>query len=948
MPAALPLRTRAGRCGSALSVLMVLWTSVLSDATAAQELGPGEAVVVGRVTEATTGQPVAGAVVRIEDVDRFALTDSLGRYSLPRVPPGTHTLVAEGLGFATVRVPVLVGVRGVVVRDIVLARSALSVPGITVTADVSGRARGETGTATVIGREAIVNQTAASLAGILELVPGVVVGPPGLDAVQQIPLRTAPTTSAPASEGAGTADLAAFGTLIVLDGVPLSNNANLQTTGTRGETRAVSSAGGGVDLRRIPASMLERVEVIRGIPSARYGDLTQGVIVVDTRAGAVEPMLSMRYDARTAGLSLLGGRSLTPARTVSVSTDVTATRRAPGLSDDLSYRMNVQLAHRSIWPGHSQRAELVAPRFTLDTRLNAFRVFDDRPEDPDLLPGAVSWSRDTGLRVSVRARLRATGERWLEATGSLDRNRQNSFVQASRIRPALPFTDRLDEGRAIGRFIGGPYLSRVWLDGVPWLVYGRLEAGATRRWLAGEHHLRAGGELRREWNHGDGYRFEIEFPPQVRFNGVQGFDRPRPYDSIPALATTGLYIDDRVLWRFGSSGVLEIQAGARADVLLEARSSPRDVVLQPRTNIELAPVANLRLRAGWGRTAKLPPLGMLYPAAQYFDVVNVNWYTNDPAERLAVLTTFIRDPTNRELGYSVGTKAEAGADALFAGGRSRVSLVAFRDRIDGAVGVRPVPAFLLREHFALADSTRGTGRPPEIIEPAEFADTVPILIDRPANHRRLLGSGVELTATFPEVPWLRTRFEVQAARITSELRTEALQFAGFDDFQMDGRRPRTPFWQGAVRHGTRTLATYRAVHQQPELGLVVTATVQHSFRESRRDIGGTDTLAFAGYLTRDARLVPVPANQRGLPEFGDLRVPRTGVLTEPRSAPADWLLSLQVSKTLAGHGRLSFYAFNALDREGRFAAAGVSARPYPAMRYGLELLLPPAALAGLR
>src|SRR5690606_20909717 len=110
--------------------------------------------------------------------------------------------------------------------------------------------------------------------------------------------------------GSSAADIGAAGTLIVLDGIPLSNNANLQSVGARGEIISpASTAGGGIDLRRIPASTLERVEVIRGIPSVRWGDLTQGAIIVDTRAAATPPEFAGRFDPRTREGNIVGGRS---------------------------------------------------------------------------------------------------------------------------------------------------------------------------------------------------------------------------------------------------------------------------------------------------------------------------------------------------------------------------------------------------------------------------------------------------------------------------------------------------------------------------------------------------------------------------------------------------------------------------------------------------------------
>jgi len=85
------------------------------------------------------------------------------------VPPGPQVLRVERIGFATARARITFPTEGFLVRDVELSWSALEMEGITVTADATGRARGELGTATVIEQEAIEHQTATSLAGVLEL-----------------------------------------------------------------------------------------------------------------------------------------------------------------------------------------------------------------------------------------------------------------------------------------------------------------------------------------------------------------------------------------------------------------------------------------------------------------------------------------------------------------------------------------------------------------------------------------------------------------------------------------------------------------------------------------------------------------------------------------------------------------------------------------------------------
>jgi hypothetical protein len=896
---------------------------------------PAPVVVRGTVADAQ-GVPVSGVVIRVVGTQLTTTSDDSGQYRLLGLPPGRQVLAAQRPGYQPARVSVTVPPEGELRVDIRMTAIPLMLQGLTVTADAGARARGEIATASVIETEAIRHQTATSLRGVLELMPGVELEPPSLGDVQEISLRAAGTSGIAGSTSA--AELAAFGTLIVLDGVPLSNNANLQSLGPRGELPLTTSAGGGIDLRRIPAATLDRVEVIRGVPSARYGDLTQGAIIVDTRAGVFEPEARVQYDALSAEATMAGGWTLGHPHTVTASLDYARTRTSPGVTGDFANRLAGQLRHE---------AKDVLRGLTLDSRIDFYRLEDDRPENPNTRPGYAFESRDGGLRILERGRLSLPSGLTFTGTVSLSRAWQHSFAQAQLSRGAMPITDRLTAGRSVGRFVLGTYTSKLTVDGDPWLVYGRLELEAGPHWLGATHAVRAGAEFRREWNHGRGYQFDVEFPPQVSFNGVQGYDRPRSFASIAPLASSAVYVDDRATGVLPGGIGYALQLGLRLDALHEfGRWLPvaRDAALQPRLYGEIAPRPWLRLRGGWGRTAKAPALADLSPAPQYNDVVNVNWFANQPDERLAVLTTFVFDPTNPDLGFSTADKAEAGFEV--GTGQSVVSLVAFHDRIRGGVGVVQDLTSLLRDHYQLTDSVNGNGIPPQIIEPASSADTVPIIVERPANHITLASRGFELTATFPEIPALRTRVQVQGSWIRTDWRSSALTvgtITRFSDFQLSTVQQRAPYWLGVRERGEQYLLTYRIIHHQPALGLVVTATIQHNLKDLLDDVGSRDTLGFAGYLTRAGQLVPVPVADRTQPQYQDLRVPRGGLIA-PQATPADWMMGLQVSKTMPLEGELRFWAFNALDRVGRYVTAGQSARVYGRVQFGLELNLRPGAI----
>jgi hypothetical protein len=168
------------------------------------------------------------------------------------------------------------------------------------------------------------------------------------------------------------------------------------------------------------------------------------------------------------------------------------------------------------------------------------------------------------------------------------------------------------------------------------------------------------------------------------------------------------------------------------------------------------------------------------------------------------------------------------------------------------------------------------------------------------------------------------------------------------DFQLNTSRVRAPYWKGILERGERALATARFIHHQPALGLVVTGTVQYFIRENTVQEGATDTLAWAGYVTRLGILVPVPAERRGEAQYADLRRQRLGILGVPASPAPDWIFNLQVAKTVFREGRLAFQAFNALDRLGQPGTLSRASRIFPATRFGLELTLPTSAFRSER
>ena len=60
---------------------------------------PDSLTITGRVTAAATGLPLAGARVSVVGTAATAATDSTGTFTVPAMPAGTHTLLAQKIGF---------------------------------------------------------------------------------------------------------------------------------------------------------------------------------------------------------------------------------------------------------------------------------------------------------------------------------------------------------------------------------------------------------------------------------------------------------------------------------------------------------------------------------------------------------------------------------------------------------------------------------------------------------------------------------------------------------------------------------------------------------------------------------------------------------------------------------------------------------------------------------
>lgn len=237
-------------------------------ASAAEAQTTDEARLEVTVTDAASGEALGYAVCSLRPKEgngkeRAAAADARGVCLLEGLKPGRFELRLLYMGHVFLQGELQLPA-GLTRRRIRLDIDPVAIGEVLVTAAES---KGST-SSSKIGREAIAHIQPSSIADLMELIPGGRATDPSFGAPQEIRLREAdPSSSANYATSA-------LGTQIQVDGIPISNDANLQYSTSYGSIQEYANVNRGVDTRAISTDDIESVEIVRGIPSVEYGDLT--------------------------------------------------------------------------------------------------------------------------------------------------------------------------------------------------------------------------------------------------------------------------------------------------------------------------------------------------------------------------------------------------------------------------------------------------------------------------------------------------------------------------------------------------------------------------------------------------------------------------------------------------------------------------------------------------
>ena len=245
--------------------------------------------VSGRVLEEGTGVPVEFAVVVLSPQELYTTTDRNGYFEFKSVDPGKAVISVQYVGKEPIEKEVTLAAGRNNEFKFELKETTFRLEEVTVVATQSKAGKS---TASTISRQAMDHMQASSLTDLMAFLPGASLANPVLSSAQQFNIRTA-FDGVGGGSSYGT-DMNSLGTSIIVDGAPVSANANMQAL-SPSISGGVGATQQGIDSRSISTDNIESVEVIRGVASAEYGDLTSGAVIIHSKAGR-EP-LSIRVKA---------------------------------------------------------------------------------------------------------------------------------------------------------------------------------------------------------------------------------------------------------------------------------------------------------------------------------------------------------------------------------------------------------------------------------------------------------------------------------------------------------------------------------------------------------------------------------------------------------------------------------------------------------------------------
>lgn len=706
----------------------------------------------GKVSDIKTKENVAFAIIHAQEINSGTMSDDDGYFTLNTSYIGSLHLKISSVGYQTLDTIITLPLKQNL--NLLLRPANYSLKEVIVTSK-----EGTTGNSTsLIEKTAMQHVQPSSFADLLELLPGHSSKEINLSGANYISMRQA-----------GSDENTSLGTSFIVDGTSINNDANLQSFYGLNEemiqNRITTSKG--VDMRTISTDKIESVEVIRGIPSVKYGDVTAGVVKIELKSGHTPWEGRAKVDLKN--------------KLFSVGKGVVLPKKKGVLNFDLDYAL-YSPDTRSNLVNYSRVTGAI--RYENKYRLNETSNI--------LFKGSVSYTgsfddvKDDAAALGKEGHLKTYYNNIVSSLKAVLRT-DKPLIKEISLQTSLNYTkDKLDRYKLISgggttplttiateegiydtHYLPTEYYSNLVIDGKPIIFNGDLDFKSELKSKNVFHSFSYGFSFNYNKNKGKGAIFDKELPPYLASSSA----RARAFNDVPAMQKLSFYLVDNINWKLGKSN-LQMQPGVRLTTLpgidSEYKMSSK-IYAEPRINMKFTfPRFNIgkynssfSLTGGAGILYKFPTLSQLYPDKIYSDYVQLNYYSLNEDYRFANVKTYVTDPTNYNIEPAKNLKFEIGF--VLIAGQIKADVTFFREIMDNGFSTGNNPVFHEYTYYN-AEYIQNPTSKPNIEDFKDYTqEKVASLYQRNLNDAGVYKTGIEYTISLGKIPAIYTSISLNGA-----------------------------------------------------------------------------------------------------------------------------------------------------------------------------------------
>lgn len=630
-------------------------------------------------------------------------------------------------------------------------------------------------TKTIIDRKAMEHLQPSSFTDLMELLPGGLAKTPNLSFNNRPMLRE---NRGDLSYKNTEYNTSALGTQFMIDGNVINSNADMQVSLDNRQflegPMARETATTGVDMRTISTNDIEKVEIIRGIPSASYGDLTSGVIKIERKIGESPLQARFKADGFSKQYYIGKGFKINDNWQITAGADFLDSKADPTDNFENYQRMTASIRSKKKGLLWSNPLEW---RSNIDFSSN----IDSKKNDPDNGVPDIDRYKQTRTRISFTNNFLYS----LDKASFFDKIILNTAIrqgvekidQTKLVQLSGPrsFSLATEQGENVGVFPVLRYISEYSTEGKPLDITALLQTTGTRNTFGINHQYEAGLDWRYSKNNGRGLIYDMNSPYAAELNN----SRPRPFNNIPASNLMAAFLGDQMSYAVDEHK-FTLYTGLRFSKQMGIDKSyaiSKKVFVEPRLNLQYTlphlMINNAPLKTdvtlGYGQFYKQPTLLMLYPNRKYWDYTQLNYYHNDAQYRYVNFMTYVQDLENTNLEAAKSIKKEIRLDLSYK--NHNFFFTYFKE--DMTNGFRPMKHTVLHTYkqydASQVDLSQWNNGPNLATTP---------YIDRKTNAEYALNengsviikNGIEFGYTSPRFKAINTRFTLSGAYFKTQLR----------------------------------------------------------------------------------------------------------------------------------------------------------------------------------